>query len=108
MSDGGCFGSALSKPPGIRKEAGDTLLEALMPPQPAPNKSRTGTVAFNRRFQFIFTTEYFIVFMCMLAITNSWGTKPNKRLRFRIKRAFSTILRPCRMAGWMLLLIWNV
>lgn len=44
----------------------------------------------------------------MLAITNSWGTKPNKLLQFRIKRAFSMIIRPFRIAGWMLLLIWNV
>jgi len=97
MSDGGCFGSALSKPPGIRKEAGDTLLEALMPPHPALSKSITGTVIYRICFQFIFTTEYFIVFICMLAISNSWGTKPNKPLRFRGKFNFSAVVK----AGWL-------
>jgi hypothetical protein len=45
--------------PGNRKEAGETLLVALKPPQPATIRRRAGSMLNRRTFQFNLTeTEY--------------------------------------------------
>jgi len=54
MSGNGCFGSALSKP-GKKNDAGDTLWEALTPPQPAQRRIITGTIANRAYLQLNFT-----------------------------------------------------
>jgi len=55
LSGVGRFGSALSKP-GIKKDAGETLREPLMPPQPAHNsKAAVGTRIIRANLAFNFT-----------------------------------------------------
>lgn len=105
MSAGGCFGSALSKPPGKKNDAGETLLEALMPPQPAHDKSNAAAPMRARCLRFIFTKLYIIVFTLMLAIANSWGTKPDKALQLPHKFGFFAFVRPWIVAGWTIALI---
>jgi hypothetical protein len=46
----GCRGSALSKP-GKIKDAGETLCEALNPPQPAVSRITAGTIANRKHLQ---------------------------------------------------------
>lgn len=44
--------------------------------------------------------------MLMLAIPNSWGTKPTKSLQLRSKFTFFTIARHRGVVGWMVMLLW--
>ena len=54
LSTGGGWGTAWSKP-GRKNEAGEMLLEAVKPPQPAKGRRRAGRVISRRTFQFNLT-----------------------------------------------------
>jgi hypothetical protein len=54
MSGDGSLGSTLSKP-GKKNDAGDTLCEALMPPQPMSSNISAGMSKNCKIFQCIFT-----------------------------------------------------
>lgn len=76
MSSGADLGSTLSKP-GKKNEAGETLWEALTPPQPVRSSRTAGTS--KSIFQCNFTLIISIVFAFMLATPNSWGREPTNR-----------------------------
>jgi len=56
----GCSGSAFNKP-GRKNEAGETLGDALRPPQPVNTRIITGAIANQRYFQFNLTAWQYIV-----------------------------------------------
>ncbi len=46
--------------------------------------------------------------MLMMAIPNSWGTKPNKPLQLRCKFNFLTVAKQCWALGWMVMLLGHL